>query len=78
MATNLKQNETTMQSDVWWDIRKSARHCDVSVAFLRKAVRLKMVPFSRVGTKLLRFRRSELDKWLESNGTGGEITYRKS
>ena len=61
----------------WWDIRKAADHLGVSVAFLRKAVRLRKVPFARAGTKALRFRRSDLDQWLEANGCGGEITYRK-
>ena len=62
----------------WWDIRKSAEYLGVSVAFLRKAVRHKAVPFARAGSKVLRFRRSDLDSWLESNGTGEEVKYRKN
>lgn len=62
----------------WWDIRKAAQYLSVSVPFLRKAVRTKTVPFVRVGSKALRFRRSDLDRWLEATGTGGKITYRKN
>ena len=62
----------------WWDIRKAAQYLSVSVAFLRKAVRTKSVPFVRVGSKALRFRRIDLDRWLEASGAGGEITYRKN
>jgi len=51
----------------WWDIRKAAAYLGVSVAFLRKAVRLRRVPFVRVGSKVLRFRRSDLDRWLDVN-----------
>jgi len=52
-----------------WDIRRAAQYLGVSVAFLRKAVRLRQVPFARVGSKILRFRRSELDRWVEENPT---------
>jgi len=62
----------------WWDIRKSAEYLDVSVAFLRKAVRLKKIPFARAGTKNLRFRKSELDEWMKAHSCEGEVTYRKS
>ncbi len=60
----------------WWDIRKAAEHLGVSVAFLRKAVRLKKVPHARAGSKALRFRRDDLDRWMEQNGCGGEVTAR--
>ena len=56
----------------WWDIKRAATYLDVSVPFLRKAVRERRVPFARAGSKALRFRRSDLDRWLESNGCAGE------
>jgi excisionase family DNA binding protein len=62
----------------WWNIRRAADYLDMSVAFLRKAVRQRRIPFARVGNKALRFRKQDLDRWLEASGTGGEITYRKS
>ncbi len=61
----------------WWDIRKAAEHLGVSVAFLRKAVRFKKVPYARAGSKALRFRRDDLDRWMEQNSCGGEIIHRK-
>ena len=68
--------EPLVQSDAgWWDIRKAASYLGVSVAFLRKAVRLRKVPFGRVGSKALRFRRADLDRWAEASGTAEEITY---
>lgn len=66
------QSESDQQ---WWDIRKAANYLSVSVPFLRKAVRTKTVPFVRVGSKVLRFRRAELDRWLETKRCGGEVTY---
>lgn len=62
---------------VWWNIQQAAEYLGVSVAFLRKSVRLGRVPYARAGSKVLRFRRIELDRWLESNGRGGEASYRK-
>ena len=59
----------------WWNIKKAAAYLGVSIAFLRKAVRLRKVPFARAGSKAIRFRRSDLDRWLEGNGCNGEVTY---
>ena len=60
----------TERNDGWWDIRRSAEHLGVSVAFLRKAVRTGQVPYARAGSKALRFRRADLDRWMWSNGSG--------
>jgi excisionase family DNA binding protein len=62
----------------WWNIKQAASHLGISVAFLRKAVRMRKVPFARVGTKALRFRRSDLDRWLEANGCSGEVAARNN
>jgi excisionase family DNA binding protein len=55
----------------WWKIRRAAEYLDVSEAFLRKAVRLRKVPFVRVGSKALRFRKADLDLWVQENTSGG-------
>lgn len=60
------------QGPQWWNIRRAADYLDMSVAFLRKAVRQKSVPFVRAGSKALRFRKEDLDAWLESNSCNGE------
>jgi excisionase family DNA binding protein len=67
----------TSATDVqeWVTIRDAAEYLKVSVGFLRKAVRLRRVPFARAGSKALRFRRSDLDRWLESNGCGGDFNH---
>lgn len=69
----IKDTEATSTCE-WWNIKKAALHLGVSVAFLRKAVRLRNVPFARVGSKAIRFRRSDLDRWLEANSCDGETT----
>lgn len=47
-----------------WTIEETARYLRVSIAYLRRAVRLNQVPFVRVGTRACRFRRCDLDGWL--------------
>jgi len=64
-------------NDQWVSIKEAAQYLAVSVGFLRKCVRQKRVPFARAGSKALRFRRQDLDRWLESNGSGGEVAYKK-
>jgi len=63
------------QASQWWNIRRAAIYLDMSVAFLRKAVRQKRVPFVRAGSKALRFRKEDLDAWLVSNGCNGTQVY---
>ena len=68
---------TTAPYGEWLTITQAGRYLNVSVAFLRKRVRTRSVPFARIGSKSLRFRRIELDSWMEVNSCGGEISYRK-
>jgi hypothetical protein len=35
------------------------------------------VPYARAGSKALRFRKPDLDAWMEHHSSGGEVTYRK-
>ena len=72
----MPENTSEPSNQDWCDIKKAAAYMGMSVAFLRKAVRLRKVPFGRVGSKSLRFRRSDLDHWLESNGCHGEVSAR--
>jgi excisionase family DNA binding protein len=59
------------RSTKWLNIKEAAQHIAMSVAFLRKSVRNKTIPYSRVGTKALRFDRDTLDEWVSVNSCGG-------
>ncbi len=72
----LNDHSETLTNCGWWNIKQAATHLGVSVAFLRKAVRLRKIPFARAGAKSLRFRRADLDRWLEANGCSGEASSR--
>lgn len=57
----------------WLNISEAAKHIRMSVPFLRKCVRTRTIPFARAGAKALRFRRVDLDHWLEANGCHGQV-----
>jgi excisionase family DNA binding protein len=61
----------------WLTINEAAHYIGMSTGFLRKAVRLRSVPYTRVGTKALRFNREALDAWLAASGCGAEVSFRK-
>jgi excisionase family DNA binding protein len=53
----------------WLTIREASSYIGMSVGFLRKAVRLQRVPYTRVGSKALRFDRCALDQWLAAQSS---------
>lgn len=66
---NLKlENSERAIGERFWNIREAASYLGLSVAFLRKAVREKSVPFGRAGAKAIRFRKCDLDAWVCANG----------
>ena len=66
---------TASQTTRWLTITEAANYIGMSVAFLRKAVRFRTVPHTRIGTKALRFDREALDAWLTSQGCDGEVKH---
>ncbi len=69
--------QNTANTSDWCNIRQAAAHLGVSIGFIRKSVRLKRIPFARLGTKALRFRRSELDRWAEASGPEDKTVSKK-
>jgi excisionase family DNA binding protein len=57
----------------WLTITEAARYIGMSVGFLRKNVRLRTVPHTRIGSKALRFDRDALDTWLTARSCRGEV-----
>lgn len=51
----------------WLNISEAAQFIGMSVGFMRKATRNRLVPHTRVGSKSLRYDREALDVWLASN-----------
>ena len=56
--------EDQINANNWLTIAQAAGYINMSQAFIRKCVRNRAIPFVRIGSKALRFRRSDLDAWL--------------
>ncbi len=59
----------------YMDVRTTSRYMGVSVGYLRKAVKERRVPCVRLGSRILRFRKQDVDAWMVANGHGGEVSY---
>jgi excisionase family DNA binding protein len=59
----------------WLGIEAAARHLGLSISYIRKLVRTRRIPFTRVGDKVLRFDRGALDNWMAAQSCGGEVKY---
>ena len=59
----------------WLSIAEAARYIGMSVGFVRKAVRLQNIPYTRIGSKTLRFDRDALDVWLLAQSCAGEVNH---
>ncbi len=57
---------TTIQTKTWLNSEEVAEYLGVSVHTVREWVQDGTMPFSRLGSKLLRFRREKIDDWVES------------
>ena len=66
--TRSSKEEVSLKDDPrteWWTVRDAARYLGMSEGFVRKAVRLRLIPFRKVGSKSIRFSRSALKDWLK-------------
>lgn len=59
----------------WLGIEAAAKHLGVSISYIRKLVRTRRIPFTRVGDKVLRFERGALDNWMAAQSCRGEVKY---
>ena len=51
-------------SDALLTLGEASRYLNVSQSFIRRLVRTGIIPYCRLGQKILRFRRQDLDVWL--------------
>lgn len=67
-------NIASVPSEGLWNITSTAKYLGMSVAFLRKAVRLNKIPHSRIGDKALRFSKRDVDAWIAAK-TSGKVSH---
>ena len=49
----------------YWNVHQAAQYLAMSEGFVRKFIRLRKIPFTKVGSKAVRLSKAELDAWLE-------------
>lgn len=64
LKTLKKEKQDIMENMM--TVEEAAKYLGVNNSFIRKKVQTSEIPYFKVG-KYLRFRKSEMDKWLESN-----------
>lgn len=63
----MRPEETPQLFEKLWTVTDLAEHLQASKKTIYEWVHLKKIPFLKVGS-LLRFRPSEIEKWLSSKG----------
>ena len=48
------------------DVKEISKYLDVSIPYVRKLVRAKLIPHYRYG-KLLKFDKNEINEWIETH-----------
>ena len=48
-----------------YDLKEAAKYLNISIAYVRKLVYARNIPFYRIGNRL-KFDKEEIDVWLES------------
>ncbi len=57
----------------FYNIEEVSKYLDVSIPYVRKLVRARLIPYYRFGNRL-KFKITEIDEWVETN----RIEQRKS
>ena len=57
---------TERKNDNYINIEEAAEYLGVKTSTIRSWIKKKNMPFLRVGVKLLKFKRSEIDDWVNS------------
>ena len=57
------------------DINQVARYLNVSPRTVRRLMKVKNLPHLKVGSKLVRYNKSQIDKWLTKYSINLENTY---
>ena len=57
------------------DINQVARYLNVSPRTVRRLMKVKNLPHHKVGQKLVRYNKSQIDKWLTKYSINLENTY---
>ena len=60
--------DTSPENDRYMSVDEAARYLSISQQTLMRYIRAGQIPVHRIGTRLLRLQRSEIDAWVQSQG----------
>ena len=60
--------ETSPENDRYMSVDEAARYLSISQQTLMRYIRAGQIPVHRIGARLLRLQRSEIDAWVQSQG----------
>ena len=60
--------DTSSENDRYLSIDEAARYLSISQQTLMRYIRAGQIPVHRIGARLLRLLRSEIDAWVRSQG----------
>jgi len=58
--------DTLQPTETLLTLRQTSQYLKASQSFVRKLVRKGLIPHYRLGQKILRFRKEDLDAWLSA------------
>ncbi len=60
--------DTSPENDRYMSVDEAARYLSISQQTLMRYIRAGQIPVHRIGARLLRLHRSEIDAWVQSQG----------
>ena len=60
--------DTDVENDRYMSVHEAARYLSISQQTLMRYIRAGELPVHRIGARLLRLQRSEIDAWVQSQG----------
>ncbi len=60
--------DSSSENDRYMSVDEAARYLSVSPQTLMRYIRAGQLPVHRIGARLLRLQRSEIDAWVQSQG----------
>lgn len=72
----LSRQQDTRQEDTIYDVKGLCEYLKVTPKWIHERTHLKEIPYIKLSNKQLRFKRRDIDKWLESLKTPAIDEYR--
>lgn len=66
----MKGQKRAQETEPLWRIEELGEYVGLSVATLRRRVRADEIPHIHIGSRSVRFRRSDIDRWLGLSSKG--------